>query len=234
MASLELEGTVSGSGLLAKGAGVGFRESLLDRHDTLFNAQPMFGRFSRLTSEQIKAKPRDDVNSVAWLLWPIARCTDVGIRLVSGQKQVLDEGDWMRRMNVPLRIYGTGMGDDEAAQLGERINLDGLKAYFDAVGEKSRKLIETIPDGELDRPVEPGFLRQVLVGEGVIGANADWVIPAYEGHSKGSLLLHLTITHNYAHFGAALGVAGLWGMRSAPDDGKGRAVLGQRISEIPV
>lgn len=215
---------------------MGFRESLLRRHDTIFldAGQAMFGRFSRLTPTQMKSRPREDVNSVAWLLWHIARCTDVGIRLVSGQKQVLDEGDWMRKMNVPLRIYGTGMSDQEAAELGDRINLEGLKGYIDAVGAKSRKLIETIAEGELDRPVEREFLRKVLVDEGVIGANADWVIPAYEEQSKGSLLVHLAITHNYSHLGAALVVAGLWGMRSRPGDGQGRAILDRRVREIPV
>ena len=62
-----------------------------------------------MSEEQLRLSPRDDQNSVAWLLWHIARCEDVvGGAILSSGGQVLDDG-WDVKMGVPRRDIGTGM-----------------------------------------------------------------------------------------------------------------------------
>jgi hypothetical protein len=46
-----------------------------------------------LDAAQLRRCPAPGVNAIAWLLWHMARCEDVGVnRLVSDGRQVLDDG----------------------------------------------------------------------------------------------------------------------------------------------
>ena len=54
---------------------------------------PRHAACSGMSEEQLRLSPRDDQNSVAWLLWHIARCEDVvGGAIFSSDGQVLDDG----------------------------------------------------------------------------------------------------------------------------------------------
>src|SRR5262245_64260846 len=48
--------------------------------------------FTGLTDEQMRLRPRGDLNSLAWLLWHIARAEDIFVNgLVAANPQVFDE-----------------------------------------------------------------------------------------------------------------------------------------------
>lgn len=94
---------------------VGGRPSLADR---VFNG---------LTDAQMRARPGKGLNSLVWLLWHTARVEDVAVSLVvSDSRQVLDD-QWIRRMDVPWRIIGTGMNDDEVGELTARADIAGVR-----------------------------------------------------------------------------------------------------------
>src|SRR5919202_998908 len=65
-----------------------------------------------LTDEQLRGRPADGMNSVAWLLWHHTRIEDVVVNtLVRGVPEVLDRGGWPDRLGVEARHVGTGSGD---------------------------------------------------------------------------------------------------------------------------
>ena len=124
-----------------------------------------------LTDDQIRRSPLPSVNSIAWLLWHMTRCEDVGIsRLVADRPQVLLDGDWPARVNVSLTDIGTGMVDDEVADFGARVDLEGLRAYRAAVKANSEPslpkrrlrvkalLSESVQNSLLDRACRRGTL----------------------------------------------------------------------------
>src|SRR5512145_1628898 len=66
-------------------------------------------------------RPHPRVNSIAWILWHVYRVEDAGInRFIAGRPQVLDEGNWMERMNVPYRHNGGEMTLAEVDELSRR------------------------------------------------------------------------------------------------------------------
>jgi DinB superfamily len=66
--------------------------------------------FDTLDETHWRSRPQPVVNSLAWLIWHMARVEDAGVnRLVANRPQVLDEGNWGERMQVPIRHHGTGM-----------------------------------------------------------------------------------------------------------------------------
>ncbi len=123
----------------------------------------------RLTESQMRGRPQPGVNSVAWLLWHMARVEDVGVnRFVVDRAQVLDDG-WLGRLGVARRDVGTGMSDAEVDDLSARIDLEALRGYWDAVTRPERsgspssgRRNEPAP-GSWPRPPAPR-LRSLLRG----------------------------------------------------------------------
>jgi hypothetical protein len=136
-----------------------------------------------LSDEQMRLRPHG-FNSIAWLVWHIARYEDILNLLLVGRPQVLDEEDWLSRLNLSMGDVGTGMGDDEVSDLSARLDLAALRDYYAAVG---RRTVEVV------RPLRPEALDEIpdlhrLRAEGVVRENALWVIEQREGQSKGQWL----------------------------------------------
>ena len=83
----------------------------------------------RLAEQQIRVAPAEGVNTLAWLLWHMARTEDVIVnRFVGDHPQVWDEGDWGRRLRVDLREVGVAMSIDEVQAISSRLDLGALRA----------------------------------------------------------------------------------------------------------
>jgi hypothetical protein len=157
-----------------------------------------------LTEDQLRRAPHPSLNPIAWLLWHITRCEDVGAnRLLLDRVQVWDEGAWPSRLRVPRRDVGTGMPRAEVTELCRVIDLRELEAYRAAVANQTMAAVKALPLAELTRELLQKRLRQVFVDEGAGGAQAEAIVQAYAGHTKGWLLGHLILTHEYYHIGQA-------------------------------
>src|SRR3972149_1085747 len=121
--------------------------------------------FGGLTDEQLRLRPAKGSNSLAWLLWHMARTEDAAVNaVVANRCQVLDDG-WAERLKVPRRDIGTGMTKDEVADLSARIDPSVVKAYRSAVGRRTREVVvalraaaweEIIGPADVERAVAPG------------------------------------------------------------------------------
>jgi len=60
-----------------------------------------------LSDAQLRLRPQD-LNSIAWLVWHMARCEDALSLVLVGRPQVLDEADWLPRLQLSMRDVGTG------------------------------------------------------------------------------------------------------------------------------
>jgi hypothetical protein len=159
---------------------------------------------------QIRELPEDrwrvrphGMNSIAWLIWHMARVEDSGMnRLVFDSPQVIDDPEmrWMDRMNVHIRHHGTTMTSAEVDDLTDRVDITALWAYSEAVAERSRDLVGHLRPEALDDAVEPTHLRRVLFDEGMLRSEHTWMDPLpYSDRPQGQLLMHFGLTHNYGH-----------------------------------
>jgi hypothetical protein len=130
-------------------------------------------RFRDLTDDQMRFRPHPQINSIAWLLWHIARSEDMGVnRLIANRPDVLTGDGWVSRLNLLRRDMGTGMTDDEVTEFSARVNTVALRAYSAAVGQKTQEVVRGLPAEAWDGVPDPSHIRRVLVEEGVIGPNA--------------------------------------------------------------
>ena len=160
-----------------------------------------------LNEEQIRLRPREGLNSLAWLIWHIARTEDVMINVViAGRPQVFDVEHWPNRLKVSRRDIGTGMDSDEVSELSAKVDIPALRAYRLSVGRKTQEVVRTLRSEELDEVVSESHLQKA-VADGAFGPRAGWVVErVWRGKTKGFLLGRNSIVHNALHLGEALSV----------------------------
>src|SRR5260370_4659567 len=90
--------------------------------------------FAGLTDEQMRVRPREDLNSIAWLMWHIARAEDILVgQVVAGGAQLFDDG-WKKRLGVARPDFGIGMTSPEVNELTRPIGVGALPPDRDPPG----------------------------------------------------------------------------------------------------
>src|SRR5215475_1105897 len=93
------------------------RDLFLDQHAAMHSAAVGGNKmsaaertFAGLTDEQMRVRPREDLNSLAWLMWHIARAEDIFVNaLLATGPQLFDDEGWAKRLIVARRDFGIGM-----------------------------------------------------------------------------------------------------------------------------
>jgi hypothetical protein len=184
----------------------------LQRYDPLYNFW-LSGTWEMVPHDLMRQRPHPRVNSIAWNLWHLTRVEDAGInRFVMDRPQVLEDGAWMQRMNIPWRHLGTEMTFAEVDELNARIDLAALHEYARAVEARTREVIGQLSWESLDGVMEAERLRVMMVDEGLAHSNADGFVQNYIGWTKGKCLTNFGLTHPYQHVGEIGVIASLLGV----------------------
>ncbi len=184
----------------------------LQRYDPLHNFY-LAGIWEQAPHDLMRLRPHPRTNSIAWNLWHIARVEDAGLnRFVADRPQVLDEGSWMERMNLPWRHHGTEMTFAEVDELNQRVDCSALHDYWLAVQARTRLILSMLELHEMDAAMEEGRLRQIMLDEGLAHSNPEGFIKNYLGWSKGKCLFTFGLTHTFQHLGEIEVIASLVGV----------------------
>ena len=162
-----------------------------------------------LSEAHLRTRPAPGVNSIAWLLWHMARSEDVYVNaLLMKRGQVFDKGDWAARLRVPRRDTGAGMASADVTALSEAIDLPTLHAYRSDVGKATRAIVRSLTSSWWIEPVTEIDVERVLAA----GAFVSSVVPAvrrFTQRTRGGVLGGLAIVHNAGHLGEAQTVRSL-------------------------
>jgi hypothetical protein len=155
--------------------------------------------FAGLTDEQLRVRPREDLNSLAWLMWHIARAEDLFVNpVLGGRVQVFDEG-WAAKLGIARRDFGIGMTSPEVTELTRQIDLAALREYRDAVGRRTREFVEgfdwsgTIPLEAMER----------AAAQGGFGVRTEGVVKIFTGRPRAAILSGIALLHPAQHIGEA-------------------------------
>lgn len=187
---------------------------LLHYNRLYFESSGILNQINGLNDIQMRSC-QHNLNSIAWILWHITRCEDVGInRLVCEDSQVFDEENWAEKLNVSRRDIGTSMTFQEVIELSSKINIDALRNYNLQVAKKVQSAIENVKPEDLDKIPNTQYLHKVLFDEGALCKNGEWVAEHYFNKTKGWFLGHLGLTHGKGHLGQILFIRKLQGLGS--------------------
>jgi hypothetical protein len=139
----------------------------------------LFGRvLDKLSPEDLDWRPKQDSNSVGWLVWHATRGEDAQISDLIGDEQIWIKGRWYSKFNRTADPKDTGFGH-KPKQLAAfkspqaRVLLD----YQKAVTKRSLKYVKSLTTAELGRTLnEPWFQPLPTVGVRLISIFEDSIL----------------------------------------------------------
>lgn len=117
-----------------------------------------------LTEDQLAARPGADANSIAWLVWHLARVQDDHVAEVAGVEQVWTSQGYADRFGLPFDAAATGYGHSSAEVGQVRASAELLSSYARAVHEQTLSFLDTVTEAGLDRVVDRRWDPPVTLG----------------------------------------------------------------------
>ena len=194
------------------------RDMFLQQHSAVHSAAVGGNKLSAaertltgLSDEQMRVRPREDLNSIAWLVWHIARGEDIMVnRVLGGRAQVFDDA-WLKRLGITRRDFGIGMTSAEVSDLTRQIDVGALREYRDAVGLRTREVVGAFKPTDWEGAIAAPAMEQAAA-EGAFAANrAEGVVKAFTGRPRAMVLSGIALFHSSGHLGEAMTVRGAGG-----------------------
>lgn len=156
-----------------------------------------------LSEAHLRQRTAHDPNSIAWVLWHIARIEDVIVNvLIAGAPQVFDTADWVKHLCLERRDIGTSMNDTEVTDFSTRVEVGALRPYRLAVGRRTREVMTALPPEALNRRVETARIQQLLAA-GALAEAAAGLAQTWGGWKIAGLLTMPLTRHNFTHLNQA-------------------------------
>lgn len=161
--------------------------------------------FAGLSDEQMRVRPRQDLNSLAWLMWHIARAEDIILNpVLAGRSQVCDDA-WRKKLGVARKDFGIGMTSAEVSDLTGQIDIGALREYRDAVGRRTREIIGGFGAQDWEGDI-PQAAMERAAAEGAFGTRAEGLVKALSGRPRAAVLSGIALFHSSGHMGEAVTV----------------------------
>lgn len=107
-----------------------------------------------LSVEQLTWHPGDEANSIAWLVWHLARVQDDHMSALADVEQVYTSQGWFDRFGLGLDPADIGFG--QTAEQAHSVVAPGvlLAGYFAAVNAHTTSIVNSMDARDLDRIVD--------------------------------------------------------------------------------
>lgn len=133
----------------------------------------LFGRIPPLVAEaaeglatdQLVTRPAEDVNTVGWLLWHLARVQDHHVAELLDDEQIWVDGEWASSFGLEPDPSNTGYG--HSADEVRSVRPNGPAAiidYLEAVQRRTETMLRGLTPDDLDRVVDEGYDPPVTLG----------------------------------------------------------------------
>ncbi|MFG2330675.1 DUF664 domain-containing protein [Streptomyces sp. NPDC048604] len=127
-----------------------------------------------LLDEELAYRPDPDANSIAWLVWHLARIQDDHITDAFGlDGQLWTRDGWADRFGLPFAPAATGFGHTSAQVAAVHVPGDLLLGYYDAVHARTLEHVKGVTNADLERVVDTSWNPPVTLGVRLISVIAD-------------------------------------------------------------
>jgi uncharacterized damage-inducible protein DinB len=127
-----------------------------------------------LSRSQLEARVDAEANTIAWLLWHLARGQDLQVADVAGSEQVWTADGWMGRFALPFDEGETGYAHSaaEVAQV-RGLSADLLADYVVAVCDHTVEYLGGLSAADLDRVVDTRWNPPVTLAARLVSVVSD-------------------------------------------------------------
>jgi hypothetical protein len=126
-----------------------------------------------LSEDQLAHRPDPHANSIAWLVWHLARVQDDHVADVARIEQVYISQGFYQRFDLPFdpTAHGYGHSSEQVGQV--RAPAELLVAYYDAVHAATVEFVRGLRPADLDRVVDTRFDPPVTLGVRLVSVISD-------------------------------------------------------------
>lgn len=157
-----------------------------------------------LSEEVFRSIPKNSKNSIAWHIWHSTRIEDITMNtLVADRSQIFDSDNWLEQMKIAVRDTGNAMDENSIRNLSLSIDMEALRAYRLAVGQRTREIIMMLQPEQLKQKVDPSRLKQMM-DQGDVVEDARWLRDYWSKRKIAGLLLMPATRHNFVHLNKSL------------------------------
>ena len=136
-------------------------------------AEEVHAALDGLNDEELRWRPDEGANTIAWLVWHLSRVEDDHVSEVAGTPQVAASSGWSARLALPFDDADTGW-EHSPAQVAQVVaGADLLLGYYDAVHDTTATYLATLSDADLDRIVDERWDPPVTLAVRLVSVLAD-------------------------------------------------------------
>jgi len=154
----------------------------------------------QLSDRMFYSMPLEKDVTVAWNLWHITRIEDLTMNdLVNSDSEVLNQ-EWLKRLGTNIKDTGNAMSDQQIINLSMELDKEVLKEYRDAVGIRSKEILEKLTFADMERKVSKEDLNKIVNNGGLTQEKDSIWLANFWGKKTVSGLLVLPLTrHQLGH-----------------------------------
>jgi uncharacterized damage-inducible protein DinB len=121
-----------------------------------------------LSEDQLAHRPAPEANSIAWLVWHLARVQDDHVAWVAGAEQA-----FAARFDLPFDddAIGYGFSSEQVGQV--RVDAEVLADYVRAVTSATTSYLATLQDDDYDRVVDDAWDPPVTLAVRLVSVVGD-------------------------------------------------------------
>lgn len=126
-----------------------------------------------LDDDALLFRPSGEANSIAWLLWHLARVQDDHMSELAGHEQTWTTDGWYDEFGLPFDKSATGYGmtSDEVGDVKASAAL--LTGYYDAVHEKTTMYLKSLNEKDYDKIIDTNWDPPVTVAVRIVSVIED-------------------------------------------------------------
>ena len=153
-----------------------------------------------LKQNEYAVMPTRKDETIAWVLWHIARIEDLTMNILVAREEQVFNQDWRERLNSRITDTGNALTDDEIMELSRTINTEQLICYRNAVAHKTRDIIRSLSAADLKRRVRQDDIDKILSVGGVTQQeNSIWLLDFWGKKDVAGILLMPPARHVMLH-----------------------------------
>jgi uncharacterized damage-inducible protein DinB len=126
-----------------------------------------------LSEEQLAYRPDPEANTIAWLVWHLARVQDDHVADVAGTEQVWTSQGYADRFGLPFETGATGYGQSAEEVGAVKASAELLADYLTATHEATVAFLDTLDETDLDRVVDTRWDPPVTLGARLVSVVND-------------------------------------------------------------
>lgn len=153
-----------------------------------------------LSEREFAIMPTSKDETIAWVFWHIARIEDLTMNMLVAQQDQVYNAEWKQRLGISLDDTGNALSDDEIMEFSIAVNVPELLQYRNAVGCKTRQIVQQLSAEDMKRPIAQDDLARIRASGGVSEhPDSLWLLEFWGNKDVAGILLMPPTRHMLMH-----------------------------------